>query len=144
MEILNDSGRVEIESIFRRGAPMKKYISISLTIIAILIASTMLVQVDSFHGGGGRAEHFHGVGWGWGLGWGLAVGGLAYFYYSYPKVDYMELHPISPVKVLSKAFLKQYLKREQIEPFMANLAHMFERICADEREDLFRNIVSDN
>lgn len=48
-----------------------------------------------------------------------------------------------PVKSLSKAYLKQSLKREQIELFKANLARMFERICSDEHEEHLKNIVSD-
>ncbi|EKD80963.1 MAG: hypothetical protein ACD_39C02073G0004 [uncultured bacterium] len=48
-----------------------------------------------------------------------------------------------PLKSLSKAYLKQSLKREQIELFKANLARMFERICSDEHEEHLKNIVSD-
>ena len=48
-----------------------------------------------------------------------------------------------PLKSLSKAYLKQSLKREQIELFKANLSRMFERICSDEHEEHLKNIVSD-
>jgi adenine-specific DNA-methyltransferase len=55
----------------------------------------------------------------------------------------MKLIINSPVKSLSKAYLKQSLKREQIELFKANLARMFERIRTDEHEEHLKNIVSD-
>jgi hypothetical protein len=55
----------------------------------------------------------------------------------------MKLVIHSPVKSLSKAYLKQSLKREQIELFKANLALMFERIRTDEHEEHLKNIVSD-
>jgi adenine-specific DNA-methyltransferase len=55
----------------------------------------------------------------------------------------MKLSINSPVKPLSKAYLKQSLKREQIELFKANLARMFERIRTDEHEEHLKNIVSD-
>jgi hypothetical protein len=55
----------------------------------------------------------------------------------------MKLLPISPAKALSKAYLKQSLKREQIELFKANLARMFERIRTDEHEEHLKNIASD-
>lgn len=55
----------------------------------------------------------------------------------------MKLTISSPAKSLSKAYLKQSLKREQIELFKANLARMFERIRSDEHEEHLKNIVSD-
>ncbi|MBK5274527.1 MAG: Eco57I restriction-modification methylase domain-containing protein [Desulfuromonadales bacterium] len=55
----------------------------------------------------------------------------------------MKLIINSPVKSLSKAYLKQSLKREQIELFKSNLARMFERIRTDEHEEHLKNIVSD-
>lgn len=55
----------------------------------------------------------------------------------------MKLTIKPPVKSLNKAYLKQSLKREQIELFKANLARMFERICSDEHEEYLKNIVSD-
>ena len=55
----------------------------------------------------------------------------------------MKLSIISPAKSLNKAYLKQSLKREQIELFKANLARMFERIRSDEHEEHLKNIVSD-
>lgn len=55
----------------------------------------------------------------------------------------MKLTISSPAKALSKAYLKQSLKREQIELFKANLARMFERIRSDEHEEHLKNIVSD-
>ncbi|HEY3309046.1 MAG TPA: hypothetical protein VGJ93_11380 [Desulfuromonadaceae bacterium] len=55
----------------------------------------------------------------------------------------MKLITITPVKSLNKAYLKQSLKREQVELFKANLARMFERICTDEHEEHLKNIVSD-
>ncbi|MBI5485110.1 MAG: Eco57I restriction-modification methylase domain-containing protein [Deltaproteobacteria bacterium] len=55
----------------------------------------------------------------------------------------MKLAVVPPVKSLSKAYLKQCLKREQIELFKANLARMFERIRSDEHEEHLKNIVSD-
>ena len=55
----------------------------------------------------------------------------------------MKLTIVSPGKSLSKAYLKQSLKRDQIELFKANLARMFERIRTDEHEEHLKNIVSD-
>src|SRR5450759_250221 len=55
----------------------------------------------------------------------------------------MKLIISPPVKSLSKAYLRQSLKREQIELFKANLARMFERIRTDEHEEHLKNIVSD-
>jgi len=55
----------------------------------------------------------------------------------------MKLTISSPAKALSKAHLKQSLKREQIELFKANMARMFERIRTDEHEEHLKNIVSD-
>ena len=55
----------------------------------------------------------------------------------------MKLTINSPAKSLSKAYLKQSLKRDQIELFKANLARMFERIRTDEHEEHLKNIVSD-
>jgi hypothetical protein len=57
--------------------------------------------------------------------------------------DRMKLLPHSPAKALSKAYLKQSLKREQIELFKTNLARMFERIRTDEHEEHLKNFVSD-
>jgi len=55
----------------------------------------------------------------------------------------MNLSISIPAKALSKAYLKQSLKRDQIELFKANLARMFERIRTDEHEEHLKNIVSD-
>jgi len=55
----------------------------------------------------------------------------------------MKLSILAPSKSLSKAYLKQSLKREQIELFKANLGRMFERIRTDEHEEHLKNIVSD-
>jgi len=55
----------------------------------------------------------------------------------------MKLLILSPAKSLSKAYLKQSLKREQIDLFKANLARMFERIRTEEHEEHLKNIVSD-
>lgn len=55
----------------------------------------------------------------------------------------MKLECLTPGKSLNKAYLKQSLKREQIELFRANLARLFERIRTDEHEEHLKNIVSD-
>jgi len=55
----------------------------------------------------------------------------------------MKLTILSPTKSLNKAYLKQSLKREQIEQFKANLVRMFERIRTDESEEHLKNIVAD-
>jgi adenine-specific DNA-methyltransferase len=55
----------------------------------------------------------------------------------------MKLTIQSPAKAINKAYLKQSLKREQIELFKTNLGRMFERIRADEHEEHLKNIVSD-
>lgn len=49
----------------------------------------------------------------------------------------MKLTVLTPQKSLNKAYLKQSLKRDQIELFRANLARMFERIRTDEHDDLY-------
>lgn len=55
----------------------------------------------------------------------------------------MKLTILTPQKSLNKAYLKQSLKRDQIDLFRANLARMFERIRTDEHEEHLKNIVSD-
>ena len=55
----------------------------------------------------------------------------------------MKLTLLSPAKALSKAYLKQSLKREQIEQFKSALRLMFERIRAGESEEHLKNIVAD-
>lgn len=55
----------------------------------------------------------------------------------------MKLLPISPAKAINKAYLKQSLKRDQIESFKLNMGRMFERIRTDEHEEHLKNIVSD-
>jgi len=55
----------------------------------------------------------------------------------------MKLLLHTPVKSLNKAYLRQGLKRDQIELFKANLGRMFERIRTDEHEEHLKNIVSD-
>ena len=55
----------------------------------------------------------------------------------------MKLLLSTPAKSLNKAYLKQSLKRDQIDLFRANLARMFERIRTDEHEEHLKNIVSD-
>jgi len=55
----------------------------------------------------------------------------------------MKLSIHSPAKALSKAYLRQSLKREQIEQFKENLKRMFERIRSDEHEEHLKNILSD-
>jgi adenine-specific DNA-methyltransferase len=55
----------------------------------------------------------------------------------------MRLHPLTPPKALNKAYLKQSLKREQIELFKANLILLFDRVNEKESEENLKNIVSD-
>lgn len=55
----------------------------------------------------------------------------------------MKLILISPSKSLNKSYLKQSLKRQQIETFKSNLAKLFNRINEDESEEHLKNIVSD-
>lgn len=57
----------------------------------------------------------------------------------------MKLTILPPQKSLNKAYLKQSLKRDQIDLFRNNLARMFERIRTgtDEHEEHLKNIVSD-
>jgi adenine-specific DNA-methyltransferase len=55
----------------------------------------------------------------------------------------MKLFPHSPAKALSKAYLRQSLRRDQIDLFKSGLAHMFERIRTDESEEHLKNIVAD-
>ncbi len=55
----------------------------------------------------------------------------------------MKLTILPPQKSLNKAYLKQSLKRDQIDLFRTNLTRMFERIRTDEHEEHLKNIVSD-
>lgn len=55
----------------------------------------------------------------------------------------MKLTISTPVKALNKAYLRQSLKREQIELFKANLARLFDRIRVEEHEEHLKNIVAD-
>jgi hypothetical protein len=49
----------------------------------------------------------------------------------------------TPAKSLNKAYLRQSIKREQIELFKANLVRLFDRIRTDEHEEHLKNIVAD-
>lgn len=55
----------------------------------------------------------------------------------------MKLVLHTPAKSLNKAYLKQSLKRDQIETFKANLLTMFERLKPGESEEHLKNIVAD-
>jgi len=55
----------------------------------------------------------------------------------------MKLILQQPAKSLSKAYLKQSIKREQIEQFKANLSRLFDRIRDDEHEEHQKNIIAD-
>jgi len=55
----------------------------------------------------------------------------------------MKLVINSPAKSLNKAYLRQSLKREQIEFFKANLSELFRRIKPDESEEHLKNLVVD-
>ena len=55
----------------------------------------------------------------------------------------MKLTCTSPARSLNKAYLKQSVKREQIELFKTNLARLFDRIRNDETEEHLKNIVAD-
>lgn len=55
----------------------------------------------------------------------------------------MKLHLLTPAKSLNKAYLKQSLKRDQVELFKANLARLFDRVNEKESEENLKNIVSD-
>lgn len=49
----------------------------------------------------------------------------------------MKFLPHSPAKSLSKAYLRQSLRRDQIDLFKSGLARMFERIRTDEHEEVY-------
>lgn len=55
----------------------------------------------------------------------------------------MKLTITSPAKALNKAYLKQSIKREQIEQFKVNLVRLFDRIREEEHEEHLKNIVAD-
>jgi hypothetical protein len=55
----------------------------------------------------------------------------------------MKLLPITPAKSLNKAYLKQSIKRDQIELFKANLVRLLERIRVEEHEEHLKNLVAD-
>jgi adenine-specific DNA-methyltransferase len=48
-----------------------------------------------------------------------------------------------PANALNKAYLKQSLRREQVETFKSNLARIFERLKPGEAEEHLKNIVAD-
>lgn len=56
---------------------------------------------------------------------------------------HMKLLLHSPAKALSKAYLRQSLRRDQIDLFKSGLVRLFERIRTDEHEEHLKNIVSD-
>src|SRR6266702_6269883 len=55
----------------------------------------------------------------------------------------MKLHTHTPSKSLNKAYLKQSLKREQVELFKANLARLMDKVNEKESEEHLKNLVSD-
>ena len=55
----------------------------------------------------------------------------------------MKLIINTPAKSLNKAYLKQSIKRDQIEQFKVNLARLFDRVNEKESEENLKNIVSD-
>ena len=55
----------------------------------------------------------------------------------------MKLLPHTPANALNKAYLRQSLRRDQIDLFKSGLANMFERIRTDESEEHLKNIVAD-
>lgn len=55
----------------------------------------------------------------------------------------MKLIITSPAKSLNKAYLKQSLKREQIEAFKANLVSLLDKINEKESEEHLKNLVAD-
>jgi len=55
----------------------------------------------------------------------------------------MKLTLLTSSKFLGKAYLKQSLKREQIDLFNSSLARLFERIKEGESEEHLKNIVAD-
>jgi len=55
----------------------------------------------------------------------------------------MKLLIHSPAKALNKAYLRQSLRRDQINLFKSGLGRMFERFRTDEHEEHLKNIVSD-
>ena len=65
-------------------AQMKRFLRISLAVVAVLMMSAMPGQAERIHGGGGG--HGWGMGWGpvVGLGLGLGLLGLTYPYYGNP------------------------------------------------------------
>jgi hypothetical protein len=75
---------------------MKRSISITLAVVAVLLMSAMSGQAERFHGGGWG--HGYGWGWGWGpavgLGLGLGLWGLSNPYYGYPYYPYYNPAPI--------------------------------------------------
>lgn len=70
---------------------MKRYVCISLTVIAVLLVSAMPGQAERFRGGGRG-----GPGWGpvLGLGLGLGLWELSRPYYSYPYYSYYDVPPV--------------------------------------------------
>lgn len=55
----------------------------------------------------------------------------------------MKLNLLLPAKSLNKAYLRQSLKREQIELFKSNLARLFDRVNEKESEENLNNIASE-
>lgn len=74
---------------------MKRYMCVSLTVVAVLLMSVMSGQAERYHGGG------HGGGWGgpgWGpvlgLGLGLGLWELSRPYYPYRYYGYDDAPPV--------------------------------------------------
>ena len=59
------------------------------------------------------------------------------------RIPSMKLEILKPAQSLNRAYLKQSLKREQIELFKQNLSILFKRIDEKESEEHLKNIVSD-
>ncbi|WP_298272945.1 hypothetical protein [Geobacter sp.] len=55
----------------------------------------------------------------------------------------MKLQMLSPAKSLSKAHLRQSLRRDQIELFKANLARLLDKVNEKESEEHLKNLVSE-
>lgn len=55
----------------------------------------------------------------------------------------MKLQMLSPAKSLNKAYLRQSLKRDQIELLKANLARLLDKVNEKESEEHLKNLVSE-
>ena len=94
---------------------MKRYVRISLAVVAVLFVCAVSGQAERYHGGGGG-----GRGWGPALGLGLGLGlwGLSHSYYyhpyyPYPYYGYYDTPPVIVQQPESEVYVQPPLQAEE-------------------------------